>query len=194
MAHAAADALRGIGHHVQLLDLRAENFDPVVCRSHFPSRVNRQRFEVMAEQDGQAERGDAADDVLRSQQLLLSADNLILQFPLWWWSLPAQLKGWIDRVFASGFAYGGASLSGKQAMLTVTAETKSQRFAAAGAEHPLHHIERGILKFCGFDILPAFVVADVYLLDDETRRQRLADLADHVRSNFSPKGPQSLTC
>ena len=70
-------------------------------------------------------------------------------------------------------------------MLTVTAETKSERFAATGAEHPLHHIERGILKFCGFDILPAFVVADVYDLTDAQRRQKLTELAHHVGKYFN---------
>ena len=39
---------------------------------------------------------------------LFWCDALILQFPLWWFSLPAMLKGWVDRVFASGGRiYGG---------------------------------------------------------------------------------------
>ena len=32
---------------------------------------------------------------------------MIWQFPLWWFGLPAILKGWVDRVFAMGWAYGG---------------------------------------------------------------------------------------
>lgn len=189
MAEAAGDALRAAGHHVQLLDLHAEDFDPVVRPRHFPLRQNGQRLEVMAEQAAQARRGDADGEVLHSQQLLLAADNLILQFPLWWWSLPAQLKGWVDRVFSDGFAYGAASLGGRRAMLTVTAETKAERFLAAGAENPLHHIERGILGFCGLKVLPAFVVADVYALTQAGREGRLAALGDHVRRHFSDGPP-----
>jgi NAD(P)H dehydrogenase (quinone) len=188
MAAAAGDALRTVGHHVQLLDLHAENFDPVIRAAHFPLRQNGERLEVMAEQAAQARRGDSDEEVLRSQQLLLAADNLILQFPLWWWSLPAQLKGWIDRVFSDGFAYGGTSLSGRRAMVAVTAETKAERFADPGPGHPLHHIERGMLKFCGFEIMPGFVVADVYALSEAERRRKLADLGQHVRTWFGAAG------
>jgi NAD(P)H dehydrogenase (quinone) len=66
---------------------------------------------------------------------LLWADALILQFPLWWFAMPAILKGWVDRVFAYGFAYGvgehsdrrwgdrygEGTLAGKPAMPIVTA-------------------------------------------------------------------------
>ena len=194
MASTIAEALVKIGHHVQLLDLYVEDFDPVIRREQFPIRREGSRFDVMAEQAAQASRGDVPNEVLRSQQLLLAADNLILQFPLWWWSLPGQLKGWVDRVFSAGFAYGGSSLTGRRAMVTVTAETKSDRFMATGAEHPLHHVERGILKFCGYHVLPAFVIADVYALDEAERRQQLAALSQHVRFHFAMAAPQSLAC
>jgi putative NADPH-quinone reductase len=70
-------------------------------------------------------------------------------------------------------------------MLTVTAETKAQRFAPSGPEHPLHHIERGILKFCGYEVLPSFVIADVYAQTDAQRRHKLVELRRHVRSHFT---------
>ncbi|NQZ08655.1 MAG: NAD(P)H-dependent oxidoreductase [Algicola sp.] len=55
------------------------------------------------------------------QQKLRQADLVILQFPIWWGSFPAILKGWIERVCAYGFAYGPAKqLTGKQLMLSVT--------------------------------------------------------------------------
>lgn len=58
---------------------------------------------------------------------LFWCDALILQFPLWWFGLPAILKGWVDRVFASGRRiYGGGKwydrgvFAGKRAMCSVT--------------------------------------------------------------------------
>jgi NAD(P)H dehydrogenase (quinone) len=189
MAETVAETLLSLGHHVQLVDLHAEDFDPVVRRAQFPQCQEAARFEVMAAQTAQAASGDLSADILLHQQRLLAADNLVLQFPLWWWSLPAQLKGWIDRTFAAGFAYGGASLAGRSAMLTVTAETKAERFLAQGGDNPLHHIERGILKFCGFEVLPAFVVADVYDLGRDGRQARLAELRDHVRRHFRQTAP-----
>jgi NAD(P)H dehydrogenase (quinone) len=98
--------------------------------------------------------------------------------------MPAQLKGWIDRVFSAGFAYGDANLAPRRAMITVTAETKGERFRSEGEAHPLHHIERGMLKFSGYTILPSFVVSDVYSIGAEERRERLKQLQDHVRIHF----------
>lgn len=40
------------------------------------------------------------------QEKLLWADTIIFQFPLWWYTMPAILKGWVDRVFTYRFAYG----------------------------------------------------------------------------------------
>ena len=194
MAEAVVEALISIGHHDQLVDLYAEDFDPVIRTEQFPARANPHRFEVMTEQAAQSARGDVPEDVLLNQQRLIAADNLILQFPLWWWSLPAQLKGWIDRTLSAGFAYGEASLAGRSAMLTVTAETKAERFLAQGADHPLHHIERGMLNFCGYSVRPAFVVADVYAIGAEGRRAKLAELREHVRTHFQHGGLQSLAC
>ncbi len=46
------------------------------------------------------------DDVLAEQKLIESVDTVVLAFPVHWWTLPAVLKGWIDRVFIRGWAYG----------------------------------------------------------------------------------------
>src|SRR3546814_19564364 len=55
--------------------------------------------------------GRQSRDIALEQEKLLWADALILQFPLWWFSMPAILKGWLERVYASGFAYGGGEHS-----------------------------------------------------------------------------------
>lgn len=47
-----------------------------------------------------------SEDVAQEIAKLKTAELLVLHFPLWWFSTPAILKGWIDRVFAYGFAYG----------------------------------------------------------------------------------------
>src|SRR3546814_1822066 len=50
--------------------------------------------------------GRQSRDIALEQEKLLWADALILQFPLWWFSMPAILKGCVERVYAYGFAYG----------------------------------------------------------------------------------------
>lgn len=82
----AADA----GNTVALADLMAEGFDP--------------RFNP---QDQALFRGTGGPpaDVAAEQARLDATDSLVLVYPLYWWSFPALLKGWIDRVFTQGWAY-----------------------------------------------------------------------------------------
>lgn len=44
-------------------------------------------------------------DVAAEQARIDRADALVLVYPVYWWSMPGLLKGWIDRVFTNGWAY-----------------------------------------------------------------------------------------
>ena len=62
-----------------------------------------------------------SDDIVAEQGKLNRADLILLQFPIWWGSMPALLKGWLERVFTYGYAYGEQfSLAGKPVMMSVT--------------------------------------------------------------------------
>src|SRR3546814_4781852 len=90
--------------------------------------------------------GRQSRDIALEQEKLLWADALILQFPLWWFSMPAILKGWVERVYAYGFAYGvgehsdtrwgdrygEGAMAGKRAMLIVTAGGWESHYGARG--------------------------------------------------------------
>src|SRR5215217_623893 len=82
--------LREAGHEVDRLDLYAQGFSPAMSveerRSFYAKPVT-------------------PPDIEPLQQRLAGAEHLVLVFPTWWFSLPAMLKGWIDRVWAVGFAY-----------------------------------------------------------------------------------------
>jgi NAD(P)H dehydrogenase (quinone) len=170
---------------VRVLDLYAEGFDPVIRPSHFPERASADRFEPMVEQARQAAIGDATADIAEHQAALEWSDRLLLVFPLWWWSMPAILKGWIDRVFSTDFAYGAKDLTGRVGMVCATAETKADRFTPTDGRNPLHHIERGILKFCGFDVAPSFVAAEIYDLSEQDRQRLLADFENWVAAHLA---------
>jgi len=66
----------------------------------FPTRVNPDRLSFTTESGHAYSTGRQTADAASEQQKLLAADALILQFPLWWFGMPAILKGWVDRVFA----------------------------------------------------------------------------------------------
>lgn len=77
-------------HEVEIADISAEGFDP--------------RWRAA---DVAAFRKEAAPpaDVLAEQARIDRAGTLVLVFPIYWWAMPGQLKGWIDRVFTNGWAY-----------------------------------------------------------------------------------------
>ncbi len=101
LAHARRDSFSGAiadrfaegcasaGHTVEIADLHGEGFNPV----------------WQVEDDAQFEDGPTPPDVLAEQARIERCDAIALIFPLWWWGMPAMLKGWIDRVWAWGWAY-----------------------------------------------------------------------------------------
>lgn len=118
-------------------------------------------------------------DIKQEQEKLLWCDALILQFPLWWFSMPGILKGWFDRVFAAGFAYDkgqwfdSSPLHGKRVMLAVTTQAPESSYSENGLNgdilkvlYPIHHT----LRFVGFSIIPPFIAYGV-MGDDELLRK-----------------------
>ena len=131
----AVRELEAQGHQVRVSDLYAMGWKSAVDRADFPRLAADERLVVTAASKDAFYADALTEDVKAEVDKLLWADVLILQFPLWWFAMPAILKGWVDRVFAYGFAYGvgehsdrrwgdrygEGTLAGKPAMLIVTA-------------------------------------------------------------------------
>lgn len=180
----AIEALKAQGHAVQVSDLYAMGWKAQVDGADFPSREAGLRLKVPSASGEAFAAGALTGDVRAEQEKLLWADMLILQFPLWWFSLPAILKGWVDRVYAYGFAYGvgehsdrrwgerygEGKLKGKRAMLIVTAGGWETHYAPRGINGPiddlLFPIQHGILYYPGYDVLPPFVAYQTDRLDE----------------------------
>ena len=97
LAHTAADALLAAGWDVVLVDLYLEGFDPVLSEADFSDRLIAERLQPMDEQAHAAAGGTFEPDLARHVALFQAADLLLLVSPMWWFSVPAMLKGWIDR-------------------------------------------------------------------------------------------------
>ena len=95
-------ALGGLGHAVQVSDLYAMNFNPVAGPGDFTDRADPDYLVYALEQRHGFETGTLAPDIQAEIETLMWCDLLILHFPLYWFSVPAILKGWIDRVLVSG--------------------------------------------------------------------------------------------
>ena len=187
MRATAESALGAAGHGVAVSDLYAERFNPVPDPADFAERADPGHFELMREQA----HANAVDllpcDLRREQARVLWADAILFQFPFWWWSLPAILKGWVDRVLSNGFAYGSRNLAGKCAMLCLTAETKARRFAADAGYPILEHVEGGMLRYCGLNVLPRFVAPEILSVSAGQREQVLTDFAAHLQLHLSAR-------
>lgn len=122
---------------------------------------------------------------LEAEQLKIArANHIILQFPLWWFSMPAIMKDWMDRVFTNGFAYDTGKtfvdglLRGKTASLVITMQSPFTAYKKNGAHGhelddfllPIHHT----LRFTGIENQPSFTVYDAHQLD-EIRFQSVMD-------------------
>lgn len=168
--------LQNAGHEVQVSDLYAMDWKAALDANDSKNRLDETYFDASLDSQHAFKNGLQSDDIALEQSKLLWADTVIFQFPLWWFSMPAIMKGWVERVYAYGFAYGvgehndshwgdrygEGTLAGKRAMLMVTAGGWQPHYSARGINGPiddiLFPIHHGILHYPGFDVLPPFVI------------------------------------
>ncbi|CAN7772596.1 NAD(P)H-dependent oxidoreductase [Variovorax sp. LjRoot290] len=195
LTRAAVDTLSGLGMHVVVSDLYAENFQPVAGRGDFRHRHSLDRLSIAHEQRHAAPTRAFADDILREQDRIVAADVLLFQFPLWWYAVPAILKGWADRVLAEGFAFTQDALfedgllRGKRAMIAVTTggtqqELYDDRRHTGTIEEFLKPFTGGVLSFVGLEVLPAFVAYAPASLSPEGREAQLGDYRAHLLTHI----------
>ncbi|MEA9898903.1 NAD(P)H-dependent oxidoreductase [Xanthomonas campestris pv. raphani] len=131
------------GHTVEVADLAKEGFDP---------RFNQADIALYSRQAG------PAPDVAAEQARLDRADALVLVFPIYWWGMPALLKGWIDRVFTLGWAFDEDADSGKivkklgwlDVHLVAIGGADERTYARHGYFGAMKtQIGHGIFDFCG---------------------------------------------
>lgn len=196
----AVEELEAQGHSVEVTDLYAMGWKAEVDRADFPALDPDARLKVAAASGDAFAANALTDDVKAEQEKLLRADVLIVQFPLWWFTMPAILKGWVDRVHAYGFAYGVGEhsdhrwgdrygegmLAGKRAMLIVTTGGWEQHYSPRGINGPiddlLFPINHGILHYPGYDVLPPFVTYRVDRLDEAGFEQAAERLRERMRT------------
>lgn len=185
--------LADLGHTVEVSDLYAMGFNPVSGPDDFTDRADPDYLVYAMEQRHGHETGTLAPDIAAEIDKLIRCDLLILHFPLYWFSVPAILKGWIDRVMVSGLTYGGrrfydrGGLRGKKAMLTLSLGGREHMLDSDEAIHGklddmLRPLLRGTLAYTGMTVLPPFVAWHVPYVDDAARAQYLNDYEDRLRN------------
>ncbi|BCJ30494.1 NAD(P)H-dependent oxidoreductase [Actinocatenispora sera] len=207
----AVTTLESVGHQVRVSDLYAMNWKAAVDATDYGTDAVR-RLQVAADSGRAFDAGTLTPDVVAEQEKLLWADTIVFQFPLWWYTMPAILKGWVDRVFTYHFAYGvgehsetrygerfgEGTLAGRRALLSVTAGGPESHYGPRGINGPiddlLFPIQHGILYYPGIEVLPPFVLygADRMTAEDypdvaKAWQERLLTLESTAPIAFRPQ-------
>ncbi|MFE1175807.1 NAD(P)H-dependent oxidoreductase [Streptomyces sp. NPDC058773] len=189
-------ALDAQGHRHRVSDLYAMKWNPVVDAAdygHDPA----DRLRVGEASERAYAGGDLAPDIRAEQQKLDWADTLIVQFPLWWYGMPALLKGWFDRVFVKGFAfgitdpatgrpqrYGDGKLAGKRAMVITTAGARAATLGPRGVNGDLNDLlfplQHGTLWYTGIAVVPPLLIPGA----DRTTPTAYATAATRLRERL----------
>lgn len=151
LTHAVAEQIaKGISssspaHSFEIADLAAEAFDPRFTANDMAVHLREEQ---------------PSDEVIAEQERIDRADALVLVYPVYWWSMPALLKGWIDRVFCNGWAYEeGADTK----LVKKLRHLQVNLVAIGGADHRTYarhgyfeamktQIDHGIFDYCGAQV------------------------------------------
>ena len=135
------EALEGAGHGVDLADLYAQDFDPVLSKdAHARHR----------------EGPETKPEIATLAAALRAAEALVFVYPTWWGGQPAMLKGWFDRVLVEGVAYtfpDGARriqplLRGVRRLVVVTTHGSGKWINTLQGEPGKRVILRGLRSLC----------------------------------------------
>ncbi|MGP1256054.1 MAG: NAD(P)H-dependent oxidoreductase [Kiloniellales bacterium] len=181
------------GDNVTVSDLYGQGFNPVLSAQDFGSRQRADHLNYALEQRKGYETGTLSADIAHEVEMVLAADMLAFTFPVFWFSVPAILKGWIERVFLSGPFYSGkriygqGGLGGKRALAALSLGGRRHMFGADGIHGDLEtgllrHFFQGTLGYVGLRVHQPFVAYHTPYLDDEQRRTLLDDLRGYLRS------------
>ncbi|AXE35114.1 NAD(P)H-dependent oxidoreductase [Chromobacterium phragmitis] len=187
-ADTAVETLTAQGHQVLQSDLYVMRWKAALDADDFPDRADPGRLSFIVESGHAYASGAQPPDVAEEQRKLLAADAVIFIFPLWWYGLPAILKGWFERVYAYGLGYGyqgqgnqlrygDGALKGKRALLAAMVGGGVKDYGPRGINGPLEEllfpVTHGCLFYPGMDVLPTHAVYGVNHLSRESVNRQL---------------------
>jgi NAD(P)H dehydrogenase (quinone) len=167
LAHAYIAELKALGHQHTLHDLYCMAFNPILTSAEI----------------AQAGTRNGPPEVLQAQQDLQAADAVTVIYPLWWLSMPAILKGYIDRVFARGFAYESRQgvvhglLTGRKCVLVTLSGAPLPVLTGGGRWDAVKMLQdTHVFRAVGFQLL------EHLHFDQVDARLSAAAVADHLAS------------
>lgn len=200
----AMEELREQGFRVLVSDLYAMKFKAHATQDDITGDLkNSELFQYGDETMHAWMEGRLSEDIVAEQRKVEEAELIIFQFPLYWFSVPAIMKGWMDRVLTQGFAfslermYDTGIFKDKKAMLSFTTGATQTMFRPDGINGDINvtlwPLQNGTLHFCGFQILapqifwsPAHCPPAVRAIMLDGWRARLKGLLEEQPLTFAP--------
>lgn len=170
------------GHSIDVLDLHAEEFDPRFTdadHAHFWG-------------------GPLPAGVADMHRRVEAADRLAFVFPVYWWGMPAMMKGWIERIFTGGWAYqfgSGVPDRGKAPPSSLLRNIPTMLIGIGGTAEPTYakygyddamrtQIDVGTFAYCGITDIESHLIYDVEGDHNASRRDEGLTLAREVAAAF----------
>ncbi|KAM6976912.1 NAD(P)H dehydrogenase [quinone] 1 [Aplochiton taeniatus] len=200
----AVSVLTAQGCSVAVSDLYTMKFTAAATAQDIKGEVQNPKHFRYAEETMLAwQEGKLSADIIEEQRKITEADVIIFQFPMYWFSVPAIMKGWIDRVLTQGFSftsekrYSQGIFKDKKALLSFTTGSQESMFSANGINGDMNvtlwPLQNGILHYCGFQVLapqifwaPSHVACEARAAMLESWRARLQDLLGEAPLAFAP--------
>jgi len=165
LAQAYAEGARASGAEVRELFLGDLKFDPAGAMNHSSPPA-------------------LETDLVMAQEAIKWAEHLVFVYPIWWGTIPALLKGFIERVFLPGFAVNFRDnsplwdklLTGRSAHLIVTLNTPSWVYRWVYGRPGHNTMKKTILEFCGIKPVRITEVGPVRNSTDTKRKQWIAQI------------------
>jgi NAD(P)H dehydrogenase (quinone) len=172
LAKAIEEEIIANGGQIKVKDLYAIHWDPVLSMKDLQGIYS----------------GTMPEDVKQEQADVAWADLVIMLAPVWWYSIPAILKGYIDRVFSFGFAYKYTAtgplglLKGKKGLFITTSGANRQDAEMGGMMSTLKKSLTGVFAYSGFQEKKHHNLFAVPTVSDEERREMLAEVRQLIKS------------
>ena len=170
---------RSLGHEVTVRNLYKLNWNPVLTSEDLAALHN----------------GQVPSDIATEQKLVARADMLTVIYPVWWTGMPAILKGYFDRVFSFGFAYGFTEnglegfLKGKKVLLLSSTGQPKEIYEASGMYKAMNMTtDKGIFEFCAMDVIAHIYFPSIQSVSDEIRGEYIESVKEFIDNYFSFNG------
>ena len=167
--------------NVTVSDLYQQGFNPLLGTDDFSEFNDDIGFNVAQQQSHAHKTAMFHPQIELEQNKLLDADLIILQFPLWWGSFPAILKGWVERVLSYDFAYGANNeLAGKSILFSVTTGGAENESEEKYYSEKIAGMESDIFDYLKMNILPTFICHGPARKNKRQRINELIGLEQHL--------------